>query len=260
MGGYLAAMWRCRYFWLSLVKKDLRARYQWSSLGLCWTLARPIAMAVIFCAVFQQVFQIEVRYYVPYLLTGLACWQFIVNATVQGCQCFFHGESYIRQHPAPLAIYPLRTALVTVVFFLTTLGLGVAASWCFNGLGNLPALIALVPGILILFVFCWSLAVLAGFANVFFRDTQHLSDFVFQMLFYATPVLYPRNILRACRLEWLSTYNPLVAFLSLIRDPIAEGRIPSPETFGITMLVTALVAAAAVWTLARQQQRLIFYL
>ena len=33
MGNYLTAIWRCRYFWLSLVKNDLRTRYRRSVLG-----------------------------------------------------------------------------------------------------------------------------------------------------------------------------------------------------------------------------------
>ena len=28
MRSYIAAIWRCRYFWLSLVKNDLRTRYR----------------------------------------------------------------------------------------------------------------------------------------------------------------------------------------------------------------------------------------
>ena len=47
MGSYLAAVWRCRYFWLSLVKMDLRTRYRRSVLGMGWSLLQPIAIAVI---------------------------------------------------------------------------------------------------------------------------------------------------------------------------------------------------------------------
>ena len=36
MASYVGAMWRCRYFWMSLVKIDLRTRYRRSVLGpLC---------------------------------------------------------------------------------------------------------------------------------------------------------------------------------------------------------------------------------
>ena len=33
------------------------------------------------------------------------------GVTVQGCQCFLQAQTYIRQAPAPMAIYPLRAVL-----------------------------------------------------------------------------------------------------------------------------------------------------
>ena len=121
MGSYLAAIWRCRYFWMSLVKMDLRTRYRRSVLGMGWSLLHPIAMTTILCVVFHTVFHQPIREYAPFLLAGLATWNYIVTATLQGCQCFFQGESYIRQYPAPLAVYPLRTALGGTVHFLIAL-------------------------------------------------------------------------------------------------------------------------------------------
>jgi len=39
-------------------------------------------------------------------------------SVMQGCQSFLQGEAYIRQHPAPLAIYPLRVTLGAGFHFL----------------------------------------------------------------------------------------------------------------------------------------------
>src|SRR5262249_18391644 len=56
MQAYLGAIWRCRYFWLSLVRMDLRHRYRGSVLGLGWSLLHPIAMTAILCTVFHHLF------------------------------------------------------------------------------------------------------------------------------------------------------------------------------------------------------------
>src|SRR5208283_3346002 len=98
MGTYLADIWRCRYFWLSLVKMDLRTRYRRSVLGLGWSLLHPIAMTTILCIVFQRIFHVDLRDYAPRVLSGLTFWNYLVSVTILGCQCFFHGEAYIRQH------------------------------------------------------------------------------------------------------------------------------------------------------------------
>jgi ABC-type polysaccharide/polyol phosphate export permease len=262
MIAYLGEIWSCRYFWMSLVKIDLRTRYRRSILGLGWSLLRPIAMTIILCAVFRRLFhRADVWSYAPYLLAGLACWDYIVTVTKQGCQCFFQGEAYIRQHPAPAAIYPLRIALGEMIHFLIALAVVLGLAWYVNGFSNLPALATLLPTLVLLFVMGWALAMLAGFANVYFQDTQHLCDVGFQILFYATPIIYDLDLLGEGRLRWLVTHcNPLVPILDLIRDPILHGRVPTPQSYAAACMATLGLGCLAVLTCARHQRRLVFYL
>jgi ABC-type polysaccharide/polyol phosphate export permease len=421
MGSYMAAIWRCRYFWLSLVKNDLRTRYRRSVLGMGWSLLHPICMTTILTAVFCKLFHQSISDYAPFVLAGLATWNYVLTVVQHGCHCFFIGESYIRQYPAPLAIYPLRTALGGTVHFLLALSVvlllstvaaaigsinfvtfeatytperspgigdyeigrrnntsydlptayirflfeytsdasagsivdfqdaegrykcalhlgpantlvfydtdktvvgsgttllapgqvyaisakvgtgsnaaweirinedremsGVANlgnanngslklattynyqdvsinshAWSFQRLGVIPALATLVPTIILLFIFAWSAAVLAGVANVYFQDTQHLTEVAFQMLFYATPIIYHADQLQKNNLGWLVNANPLVSLLDLIRQPILDGQIPSLTTYGMAITTVVVTLLAAAWTLSRLQKRLIFYL
>ena len=81
-------------------------------IGVGWSLLHPILMTIVLCMVFSTILKVEnIWRYAPYLLSGLIFWNYITTNCTQGCHCFFLGESYIRQHPAPLAIYPLRTTL-----------------------------------------------------------------------------------------------------------------------------------------------------
>lgn len=260
LGGYAAAVWRCRYFWMSLVKMDLRTRYRRSVLGIGWSLLHPIAMSAVLCTVFHKLFHLDMREFAPFLLSGLTFWNYFTGTITQGCDCFFQGETYIRQHPAPVAIYPLRTVLGTAVHFGLALTVVLLLTWCLRGFDNLAALVSLVPALAMLLVLGWSLAVLAGFANVLFPDMKHLLEIGLQILFYATPVMIPPGILRDRGLGWLVDYNPVAVLLELVRRPILEGQIPSAASFGVAALVASAALVAAVLTLARLQRRLIFYL
>jgi lipopolysaccharide transport system permease protein len=259
MGSYLGAVWQCRFFWMSLVKMDLRTRYRRSILGMGWSLLHPIAMTTILCIVFQNIWKQSLEGFALYLFAGLATWNFIQQTTMTGCQCFFQGESYIRQHPAPLAIYPLRTALGGTIHFLIALSVTLAIAWYCNGLSQWVPLLSLVPTIILLFVFVWSTAVLAGFANVHFQDTQHLAEVGFQILFYASAIVYKVDLLPE-RLAWLVEYSPLVALLDLVREPVVNGQLPSPQVVIVSTVTVALTALAACCTLWRLQRKLIFHL
>lgn len=259
MQGYLASVWQCRHFWLALVGMDLRTRYRRSALGIGWSLLQPLCMTLVFCAVFQHVFEKDITVYGPQVMAGLAVWNFFLAVTVQSCMCFFQGEAYIRQFPAPLAIFPLRVTLGGAVHLLMALLVVVAASWTFTGFGNLAALPALLPGLALLLVFGWSMAMLMGLTNVFFHDTQHLAEVVCQLLFYATPIIYSHDDFGP-RMRWVLDLNPLASFLELIREPILRGTLPSAGAYLTATLTTAIAFAAATFALNRLHHRLIFRL
>lgn len=262
MVSYFGAIWRCRYFWMTLVKTDLRTRYRRSILGLGWSLLHPIALTIIMCTIFSTVMGMDPREYGPFLLAGFAYWNYVVGSATMGCHSLFLGEAYIRQYPAPLAIYPLRTTLGAMVHFLLALVVVIPAAYFIDidGWQDPWSLLTLVPTVVLLFLLGWSLAVLAGFANVWFQDTQHLTEVGFQILFYATPIIYKRSMLEKINLAWMAQYNPLAAFLELVRLPILKGRYPDWETFGIASVTVLVLGLAASFTLARLQRRLIFQL
>ena len=257
---YLTGIWKYRYFWMSLVRMDLRTRYRRSLLGLGWSLLQPLAMTGILCLVFAQIVKADVQDYIPHLLSGLVGWNFIVFCATQGCQCFFQGEAYIRQCPLPLAIYPLRTSIGAL--FHMTMGLIVLVVVCavLRGVPGTAAIFSLVPTILLLFAFGWSLAVLFGAANVYFQDTQHLTEVGFQILFYLTPIIYRLEDLSRHRLAWLLQYNPVVAFLTLFRQPLLHGVPPTAGQYLHAVLIAAALAGLAAGLLGKLQKRLIFHL
>jgi ABC-type polysaccharide/polyol phosphate export permease len=259
MGAYLGAIWKCRYFWLSLVKIDLRARYRGSVFGIGWSLLHPIGMTLILGTVFR--FDAG-RIFSPSLFIGLTFWNYFSNIAIQGCQCFFRGEAYIRQHPAPMAIYPLRTMLASAFHFGVALLLALALT-CFQR-GTVPALAfaSLVPTLLLVLVFGWSVAVLAGLLNVRFRDTAHLTEVSLSGLFFLTPVMYRpgMEIFKGRRFEVLLQYNPLTPFLELLRVPILNLEAPGLPLYLAAGLTTLVVAGVAIAALRFEERRLIFHL
>ena len=62
---YFQDIWRSRYFWLSLVRVDLRARYRGSVFGIGWSLLHPIAMTTILCGVFGTILQKSLGDFAP---------------------------------------------------------------------------------------------------------------------------------------------------------------------------------------------------
>jgi len=264
MLSYFTAIWKARHFWFSLVRLDLRTRYRRSFLGIGWSLLHPLAMTTILCVVFHKLFKQSVIDYAPHLLAGLTIWNYITSCTLQGCQSFFQGEPYLRQTPMPLAIFPLRTVLAATFHLLVGLAVVVLLIVGMGAFGlremRILPLFHLLPGLLMLFIFCWSTAIISGLMTVYFHDIQHILEVGFQMLFYATPIIYKARLLEEHGLQWLMQLNPVVVFLGLIRDPLVEGTAPSLSTYATGLAIICVTSGLAAWALKRLHRKLIFQL
>ena len=261
MKAYLKTIWQCRYFWLSLVRNDLRTRYRGSVLGLGWSLLNPICMTVILCFVFATLFHQDIRIFAPMLMCGLTFWNYIVTSSIQGADCFFLGEPYIRQYPAPMAIYPLRTMLGSGFHFLLALMLVVVMAYVMLPEPPHPLLLLwLLPTLVLLAIFGWSMALLFGLATVRFRDMRHISELGFQAMFYVTPIMYPEKMLQERHLDMMMRFNPFAHLLRMVRDPLIYGHLPSLNVVVASVLVVGVVASLAVLALRAEERQLIFYL
>ncbi|MCS7168842.1 MAG: ABC transporter permease [Gemmatales bacterium] len=258
---YLREIWKRRYFWLALVKLDLDARYRRSFLGIGWSLLNPLAYTSVMCLVFYQIFEMDLREYAPYVFTGVAIWNFISNSVLEGCQSILVGEKYIRSYPAPLAMYSLRSTLSIGLHFLILLIFTIFLSWIVRGFDNLIALPILIPVLILLFFFSWALTTIFGIITVYFPDTHHLASILLQLIYYLTPVFYPKEMLaKRGMLVNILTANPLGYVVELIRRPVLYGEIPGFHAFFITLNTTLVLAIIAVALLAANERKIIFNL
>jgi homopolymeric O-antigen transport system permease protein len=260
----LGSIWKFRTFLLSLIRKDLRARYRKSALGAGWSFLHPILMTVVFCLVFGAWFSNpDWRSYGPYFLAGMTLFSMIRESVVAGCSTFYANENYIRQSPAPLVLYTLRTVIGIGIHFLIALAVVFAAVLVLQPdlrLKVLSVLWVFVPALALLFIFCWSISVIASFISVYFNDASHLAEVFFQILFFLTPIFFPVQMMVDRGLTVLLQINPIVAFLEIIRSPLIYGQAPPAWAFAKAAIVTVLAATCAIGTMAVLQKKLIYRL
>lgn len=150
--------------------------------------------------------------------------------------------------PAPMAARIAASATAT-----TPAGAGASAA-IFHPLG----LITVLPGIAILFVFGLGLGVFQAVVGTVFRDYQHISGILFQALFYATPIIYPPEILG--HRSYIYAYNPFHYLISAVREPLLTGSPPSLLLLGVAAAVSVALLWFSAWLLGRIDRRLVSHL
>lgn len=257
---YFSGIWCRRYFWLSLFQLDLHTRYKHSVLGIGWSLLQPLAMTAVLCVAFQKIFSVNLREYAPFVLSGMAIWNFITSVTVEGCQSLYAGEKYIRTHSAPMAIYSLRTLMSVVFHFVLILIVAMAVTFFLNGIPSALSLASLVPSLALLFLFGWATTTIFGFANVYFPDTMHFSQVGLQLLFYLTPIFYPPQLIEKAGFSAVLRFNPLGSFVELIRAPILYNTLPTVSCYAIASTTVILMILLAMTIVSRCEKQVIFYM
>jgi len=97
--------------------------------------------------------------------------------------------------------------------------------------------IYLLPIILIIhLIFTIGLALFLSCANVYFRDISHILGILLMLWFYLTPVFYPvdmvpQHLLKAYLL------NPMASIISMYRNVLFDGKIPTIFSIVIALLV-----------------------
>jgi len=257
----ITGIWKFRSFLMALVQLDFRLRYKRSWLGGGWSLIHPIAMAAAYVVVFSGVLMQSPASYATTLLLHLAVWGFFRDSAVGGCLALISHESYIRQHPLPFGLYPLRFVIGYAIQALFALAVAIAAVVMVDGNPDkLGMLWAVVPALVMVFVAGWAVATIVSFAQVHFHDTQHLLEIGAQILFFLTPIVYPPSLLVSKGLGWMVRFNPLNLYLELVRYPLTTGELPQAKLYLYGVVCTLMLVSLAAATASRFQKKVVFHL
>lgn len=258
----VAELVEARELFRNLTLRELRGKYKRSALGWTWSLVNPLATMAIYSLVFQYVLNVAaprggnsgLKNFPLFLLCGLLPWNYLATGMTGGMGAPIQNAALIKKVYFPREILTASVvASWAVQFAIELCVLGVV----FALVGNivLPWLpgVALVLAIQTMFVY--GLALGLGAINVYFRDVQHFLGIALQFWFYATPIVYPLNLVpkhaefmgREIAVRAIYDLNPMVRFLEAYRALMYDLRYPSVSEFAFLLgvsIVTFLIGRA----------------
>jgi ABC-type polysaccharide/polyol phosphate export permease len=226
------------------VRRDIIARYKRSVLGVFWTMLQPLGMMIVMTIIFSQLFN-RVEGYAAYLLSGLISWTFFAQTTTAALQQVASSGSLGRRIYMPHTAFVVSSVMTGMVnltisiipLTLITLIVGKPITW---------AILFTPFSILILSAFALGIGLFLSTAVVFFPDIREMYQILLQAWMYFTPIIYPETILPEAYRFWILRLNPMYYMISLFRDPVYNGRLPSLDVL-ITSVVIAVIMLTAGW-------------
>ncbi len=224
-----------RYLLYFLVYKNLQLKYKHSLLGILWSIIHPLFFLLIFVVVFSEAFM-QIKNYPLFVVSGLIFWVFFSGSTNQLSQVFIKHTHLIKTRNIAVHIYAVAEQGSELLSFLIGL-IPFLVLMFFFGLPITLNLLWILPVILLFTLFTFSLGLILGSLNVYFRDVSILWNTLNPALFYLSPIAFSYEIIPE-KFKFVALYNPLFYFLSMIRDVLYKGMAPDVHVTWICCLLT----------------------
>lgn len=207
-----------------LTLKDVKTRYKNNVFGYLWSLANPLAYAVIFYFAFGIIFRFKMENYALFLICGLFPWQWLSNSSITSANVFLGNANLIKKAIFPRFIVVIASCLQEGFHFIMTIPVLLIFMIVFQVDISWMLLLGIPILLVIQFMMVIGLSLIIGTLNVFFRDINYIVQVSFQMLFYLTPILYPISKIPEEYVGYM-LLNPFMPLISCWRSLFMEGTL-----------------------------------
>ena len=252
----VASVWnrRNKILLRELVVTDFKLRYQGSVLGYLWSILKPIFLFIILYIVFDKFLRLgrDIEHFPVYLLVGIVLWNFFTEATVQGLQSIVSRGDLIRKINFPKFIIVVSGTISAFInLIINTI---VILVFCIiNSVSISAEALLIIPLIVELYVFSLAVAFFLATLNVKYRDIGYLWEIFLQAAFYATPVIYPLQMV-VKHMPWAASWlmlNPVAQVVQDVRKVlVTQQTLQLYDLVSFPVMLTPFVAVIIVILLA----------
>lgn len=263
-------IWQSRELVGLLVRREVKARYKNSSLGVVWSLFRPLVQLLIYYFAIGQI--LGAARFIPdfaiFVFIGLTVWGLFSEIVSGSTSSLITNAGLVKKVYLPREIFPLSSvggALFNFAVQFVVLLAAIAILSTFP----LDARLLLAPlALVMLIVFSVAVGLVLSAANVYLRDTEHLVEIALVILFWLSPIVYSytfvHDTLNGSWLEQLYLANPVTIAIIAMQKALwnagstATGALQQdwPDNLELRLLIALVVSIVLLWIAQRVFARL----
>jgi lipopolysaccharide transport system permease protein len=234
-------------------ERTIRARYQQSILGWLWAIVQPVASVIVFSIIFTRFVPVNTGD-IPYPVfsyVAIVPWTFLSNSLSDMTGSFVGNMSLVTKIYFPREVLPLSAMFARLIDFFVGYSLLIIMIFIYDVVIDIRVWL-LLPIVIIIQIFLISgIGMLTASLNVFLRDIQPLLALVLQLWFYASPIIYPADLVPEY-LRFVYYLNPMAGILESYRDILIRGDLPGNYLF-ISTIESLLIFIIGYWVYSRLQ-------
>jgi ABC-2 type transport system permease protein len=267
----LADIWERRELLGLLTKRELTAKYKDSSLGIVWSLIRPLAQLLIYYFVIGELLQVArgIPDFAIFIFIGLTSWTLFADILSLTTTSIIGNTGIVKKVYLPREIFPLSTVGSALFSFAVQFVILLAATIVLGAVPFSTDLVYAPLALLVIIVFGTAVGLTLAAANVYFRDFQHIVEVVVVVLFWASPIVYSFTFVHRALVDnaWLQEIylaNPItIAIIGMQKALWVSGSTGTgdfqqiwPDNLLIRLLITLAISLVLLWLSQRLFSRL----
>ena len=242
-----------RELMVTLAWKNIALRYKQAFLGIAWAIIKPITLMLIFTLVrsFVGIPSGNIPY--PILtFAALMPWTFFQESASEGVNSVVGNAALIKKIYFPREIFPI-TAVLTKLVELSINFVILAGLMVWYGMA--PSLQVLWVPLIVAYTVLAALTIafVGAAVNVYFRDVGAALPVLLSLLMYASPVIYPLQLVKDKLLvqqaagKWsdglytLYTLNPLAGIIDAFQSAVLRREVPDLQAMLPGVLLVAVL-------------------
>jgi lipopolysaccharide transport system permease protein len=247
-------LWLHRGLIWQFTRREVEGRYRGSLLGIFWSFIHPLVLLAVYTFMAGVVFKARwpesrtngLGEFALLLFCGLVAFNLLSECATRAVSLVVAVPNFVKRVAFPLEVLPL--SVLGSALFHAGLGLGILLAAGPLTRGSLPWTALLLPAVVLPLVFLslglsWLLASL----GVFLRDVGYVVPLGLQVLFFATPIIYPAQSVPA-PLRAVLSLNPLAWVVDNFRQVIFRGLPPDLAGLaGWTVATAGFMVASYAW-------------
>jgi len=225
---------------VSLVKRDIQARYRRTFLGPLWAII-PAVMTMVIFSLLRGVVDIDSEGvpYVVFAFSTIVPWTYFQRALTNIPNGVISNGALLRKMAVPRDIFPL-IGMLTAMFDFAMSFIVLVVILLISGYPPTAAWIWLPILLLLLSLLAWIVGIGITAISVYRRDILRGLSYLLQLWFFATPVVYSFNAVQGNQ-RMLYSLNPTVGIIDGFRQVIVFGEAPNTDLLIIGLAIMLVI-------------------
>lgn len=246
-----------RFLFEELVKRDFKAKYKRTVLGMFWSVLSPLLMLVVLSLIFGNFFGRTIEHYIIYLFSGQIVFNYFVESTNEGMQALMSNARIFTKINVPKYLFLLSKnvsalinfGIILIIYFCFLAFDGICFTWKF---------IWLAYPIICLILINLGIGLVLSALFIFFKDIQYLYRFFTQVVMYSSAIFYNIEILPTY-IQSLFYVNPIFVCITYVRSIVLDNTIPDLFVHIILAMYTIFLLMVGCYVYKKYNYKFLYY-